>query len=287
MFTGLIADLGACSTRSSTTRRAPRCGSRTALAGELGEGDSIAVNGVCLTATAVDARGLRGAGDRRDAARAPRSASCARATPVNLELALRADERLGGHIVQGHVDGIGDGRASCARRASRAWSRSRSTPRCWPATWSRRARSRSTASSLTVSALREQRLLGLADPRDADAHDARPVAVGQRGQPRGRHPRQARRATDGGPHMSAPSEHAHDRSAARDPLRDDRGGDRGDPRRAHGRRLRRRGPRERGRPRDGRAVRDARGDQLHGQGGARLDLPRADPRALRRARAWS
>ena len=43
-----------------------------------------------------------------------------------------------------------------------------------------------------------------------------------------------------------------------------------------GRRLRRRGPRERGRPDAGGAVRDARGDQLHGEGGARADLPGAD-----------
>src|SRR3954447_10207461 len=68
------------------------------------------------------------------------------------------------------------------------------------------------------------------------------------------------------------------------PVLVDRGGDRGDPRRPHGRRLRRREPRERGRPDDGGAVRDAGGDQLHGQGGARADLPLADLRALRRAR---
>ncbi len=70
----------------------------------------------------------------------------------------------------------------------------------------------------------------------------------------------------------------------REPLRDDRGGDRGDPPRSDGRRLRRRGPRERGRPGDGRAVRHPRGGQLHGQGGARADLPGADRRALRAAR---
>ena len=68
------------------------------------------------------------------------------------------------------------------------------------------------------------------------------------------------------------------------PLRDDRGGDRGDPPRPHGRRLRRRGPRERGRPRARGPVRHSRGGQLHGQGGARADLPGADPGALRRAR---
>ena len=68
------------------------------------------------------------------------------------------------------------------------------------------------------------------------------------------------------------------------PFATDRRGAGGDPRRADGRRLRRRGPRERGRPDARRAVRDARGDQLHGQGGARADLPRADAGALRRTR---
>src|SRR3954449_2076426 len=70
-----------------------------------------------------------------------------------------------------------------------------------------------------------------------------------------------------------------------EPVRLDRGGDRGDPRRPHGRRLRRRRPRERGRPGDGGAVRDAGGDQLHGQGGARAGLPGADREALRTAGA--
>ena len=74
-------------------------------------------------------------------------------------------------------------------------------------------------------------------------------------------------------------------TATADPVRDDRGSDRRDPPRADGGRLRRRDPRERGRPDDGGPVRDPGGDQLHGQGGARADLPDADRRALRRARA--
>ena len=53
MFTGLIADLGEVDRAATTTARARRSRSRTRLAGELGEGDSIAVNGVCLTATEV------------------------------------------------------------------------------------------------------------------------------------------------------------------------------------------------------------------------------------------
>ena len=79
--------------------------------------------------------------------------------------------------------------------------------------------------------------------------------------------------------------HEHERFPDNHAVRDDRAGDRGHPRGQDGRRLRRRGPRERGRPDAGGAVRDSRGDQLHGQGGPRPDLPVADGRALRRAGA--
>jgi riboflavin synthase len=78
----------------------------TALAGELKEGDSIAVNGVCLTATAID-------GDRfgtdvmRETLQRSTLGEVGEGARVNLELALRAADRLGGHIMQGHVDGVG------------------------------------------------------------------------------------------------------------------------------------------------------------------------------------
>jgi riboflavin synthase len=139
VFTGLIADLGRVVAverdgDGATLRIA------TALARELGEGDSIAVDGVCLTAVEVVVgdpaacvrtrarEGARGGGGSEDA-RPPSGCQVAsgevaaqamhetlqRSTlgalvvgdPVNLELALRADGRLGGHIVQGHVDGVG------------------------------------------------------------------------------------------------------------------------------------------------------------------------------------
>src|SRR5208283_5834729 len=72
----------------------------------IGEGDSIAVDGVCLTVTGMD----------RDAFHADASFETLNVTTlngksvndrVNLERAMRADSRLGGHIVMGHVDGIG------------------------------------------------------------------------------------------------------------------------------------------------------------------------------------
>jgi riboflavin synthase len=105
MFTGLIADLG-----SVTALQQNGAGAtleiRTQLAGELSEGDSIAVNGVCLTATGIDDRGFRAEAMNETLRRSSLGVLQAGAR-VNLELPLRAGERLGGHIVQGHVDGTG------------------------------------------------------------------------------------------------------------------------------------------------------------------------------------
>ncbi len=105
MFTGLIADLG----RIDALERDGEGATiviATALAGEVAEGDSVAVNGVCLTATQVDGAGFR-AQAMQETLRRSSLGSLEVGASVNLELALRADGRLGGHIVQGHVDGTG------------------------------------------------------------------------------------------------------------------------------------------------------------------------------------
>jgi riboflavin synthase len=105
MFTGLIADLGSVKSIESDADGATLEISTT-LADELAEGDSVAVNGVCLTATAVEDGAFRAQAVqetlRRSSLQRLRDGS-----RVNLELALPADGRLGGHIVQGHVDGTG------------------------------------------------------------------------------------------------------------------------------------------------------------------------------------
>jgi riboflavin synthase len=78
----------------------------TALADELSRGDSIAVNGVCLTATEIE--GPTFTAEVMNETLAHSSLSGARTgSAVNLELPLRATDRLGGHFVQGHVDGVG------------------------------------------------------------------------------------------------------------------------------------------------------------------------------------
>lgn len=105
MFTGLIADLGSVSEvelgSDGATLEISTC-----LAGELEEGDSVAVNGVCLTATSVDETSFK-AQAMAETLRRSSLEGLQSGSPVNLELALRADGRLGGHIVQGHVDGTG------------------------------------------------------------------------------------------------------------------------------------------------------------------------------------
>lgn len=102
MFTGLIAEVGMV---GSLERDAQGASLRvlSALGSSLREGDSIAVDGVCLTATDVSADGFRAQAMAETLERSTLHLLRA-GSPVNLELALRADERLGGHIVQGHVD---------------------------------------------------------------------------------------------------------------------------------------------------------------------------------------
>ncbi len=105
MFTGLIADLGRVVELDAGAGGA-QLRIATALAGEVKEGDSVAVNGVCLTATLVDGEGFRTEAMPETLERSS-LASLAAGDAVNLELALRAADRLGGHLVQGHVDGTG------------------------------------------------------------------------------------------------------------------------------------------------------------------------------------
>ena len=105
MFTGLVADLGTVAEVHSTTDGV-RLAIESPLTSELAEGDSVAVNGVCLTA--VGLRGDRfGADVMHETLRRSSLAEVQAGTKVNLELSLQANGRLGGHIVQGHVDGVG------------------------------------------------------------------------------------------------------------------------------------------------------------------------------------
>ena len=105
MFTGLVADVGVVATFDRSMDGA-RLTFESPLASALEEGDSVAVNGVCLTA--VGLCGPRfGADVMEETLRRSALGELEQGSRVNLELALRASDRLGGHVVQGHVDGIG------------------------------------------------------------------------------------------------------------------------------------------------------------------------------------
>ncbi|MDX6668910.1 MAG: riboflavin synthase [Solirubrobacteraceae bacterium] len=106
MFTGLVQELG-------TVASADRTGDglhlvvEGAVARDLAEGDSVAVSGVCLTATTVN-DGSFAAHVTAETLRRSSLARVRRGDRLNLELPLRAADRLGGHVVQGHVDGLGE-----------------------------------------------------------------------------------------------------------------------------------------------------------------------------------
>jgi riboflavin synthase len=106
VFTGLIQDLGTVK-EVDVGAEGARLRIGTALAAEAAEGDSIAVNGVCLTATSAGGEALETEAMNQTLA-VTALGELEVGGAVNLELAMRASDRLGGHMVQGHVDGLGE-----------------------------------------------------------------------------------------------------------------------------------------------------------------------------------
>lgn len=105
MFTGIVEAVGAIAELKPTAGGC-RLRVETPLSRDLNRGDSLAVNGVCLTAVFVGDGELH-ADIGPETARITTLGSLQRGERVNLERALRADARLGGHFVLGHVDGVG------------------------------------------------------------------------------------------------------------------------------------------------------------------------------------
>jgi riboflavin synthase len=105
VFTGLVQGLGQVGAIEETAD-----GARFLIAADfplgLEDGDSIAVNGVCLTAVQSTTYNFF-ADVMHETLRRSSLGAVARGAMVNLELPLRAHDRLGGHFVQGHVDGVG------------------------------------------------------------------------------------------------------------------------------------------------------------------------------------
>lgn len=105
MFTGLVEAVG----RVAGMKPVPggwRLAVETSLAREVRVGDSVAVNGVCLTMV-DDEADMIAADIGPETARVTTLGSLAAGSPVNLERSMRGDARFGGHFVQGHVDGLG------------------------------------------------------------------------------------------------------------------------------------------------------------------------------------
>jgi riboflavin synthase len=106
MFTGLIQDVGMVEAVEAGGDGA-RLRVSTSLGPEIAPGDSVAVDGVCLTATSADAAGFE-AEAMNQTLEVTALGGLKAGDRVNLEPAMKASDRLGGHIVQGHVDGVGE-----------------------------------------------------------------------------------------------------------------------------------------------------------------------------------
>ena len=106
MFTGIVEEMGVLrSVRRGAHSAVLSIGAETVLS-DLKIGDSVAVNGVCLTATAVDAGGFT-ADVMHETLNRSSLGALVPGSPVNLERAMAANGRFGGHMVAGHIDGTG------------------------------------------------------------------------------------------------------------------------------------------------------------------------------------
>jgi len=105
MFTGLVAELGTITSINKGETSAVFTINAPVLISEIKEGDSVAVSGVCLTATSVSVTTFTADVMVQTLALTSLSQAVV-GSQVNLELAALATSRLGGHIVQGHVDGV-------------------------------------------------------------------------------------------------------------------------------------------------------------------------------------
>jgi riboflavin synthase len=107
MFTGLIEEVGVVRSIAVDGERARLTIAAAMVTEDLPLGASVAVDGCCVTATDV-VDGAFGVDLMRETMRVTALGALAQGTRVNLERALRVGDRLGGHLVQGHVDGVGE-----------------------------------------------------------------------------------------------------------------------------------------------------------------------------------
>jgi riboflavin synthase len=105
MFTGLIQAVGEVSAITLQETSARLAIASTEIASQIAHGDSVAVNGVCLTVVGFDSKSFE-VDVMVQTLNLTSTGSLEVGSQVNLELATRSSDRLGGHIVQGHVDGV-------------------------------------------------------------------------------------------------------------------------------------------------------------------------------------
>lgn len=111
MFTGIVEEVGTLERRNEQADSAVLAIRARTVLGGVSLGDSIAVNGVCLTVTGVepaaDGSGVWRTDVMGETLRRSSLGALTAGDPVNLERAVTPQTRLGGHLVQGHVDGVG------------------------------------------------------------------------------------------------------------------------------------------------------------------------------------
>ena len=117
MFTGIVEELGQVVTLDRAAEPARLTIAGPAVTADARHGDSIAINGVCLTVTAISG-GQFSADVMGETLSRSSLGALAPGAPVNLERSVRPDGRMGGHIVQGHVDGTG---AIASRSSAGGW----------------------------------------------------------------------------------------------------------------------------------------------------------------------
>jgi len=120
MFTGIVEEVGRVQAVEARAQGSRLRIEAALVVEDLREGDSVAVSGVCLTAAEIGGSGFWADVSRETLERSTLGEARA-GTRVNLERALRAGGRLGGHIVQGHVDGTGVVRAMEERGGGDWW----------------------------------------------------------------------------------------------------------------------------------------------------------------------
>lgn len=106
MFTGIVEEMGAISMLEKTLAGTRVTVLASTVMGDLKIGDSVSVNGVCLTAVSIGERDFS-VEVSPETLSVTTLGSMAAGTPVNLERAMKLNERIGGHLVAGHVDGVG------------------------------------------------------------------------------------------------------------------------------------------------------------------------------------